>query len=67
MKHTEALDATWTALTAAMSTDVRFTPDEQAALAAIHVIQDANASTTKEQDMLVVQCMKKYVAQNENY
>jgi len=67
MKNTDGLKATFTTLVNAMYTDARFTVDERAALAAIKVIQDANNPTTKEQDMVVVQCLKKFVCQNLNY
>jgi hypothetical protein len=50
-----------------MQTDTRFTADELAALVAINTLIDANSPTTREQDMIVVQCMKKYCTQNENY
>jgi hypothetical protein len=67
MKHGDDLDAAWTALTLAMSTDTRFSVDEMAALAAIQVIQAANGTTTVEQDSLVVSLMKKFVTQPVNY
>ncbi len=67
MKHGDALDAAWTALTLAMSTDTRFSEMEQEGLAAIQVIQAANTSTTREQDAFVVSCMKKFTMQRDNY
>jgi len=67
MKDADALNDGWKALTSAMQTDTRFTNDEMAALVAINTIIDADGVTTKEQDMLVVQCMEKYVCQDLNY
>lgn len=67
MKAADALIVGWAALTHLMQTDTRFTPDELAALVVIDALLDAGSVTTKEQDMLVVQCMKKYVCQDSNY
>lgn len=63
MKHADGLKATFTTLVNAMCTDTRFSVDERAGLTAIKVIQDANQPTTQPQDMLVVQCLKKFCSQ----
>jgi hypothetical protein len=67
VKHADGLKATFTALVHEMQTDTRFTVDEKAALTAINVIQDANGATTIAQDMVVVQCLKKFCTQSLNY
>jgi hypothetical protein len=67
MKHADGLKATFTALVHEMQTDTRFSVDELAALTAINVIQDASEPTTMADDMVVVQCLKKFVCQPLNY
>jgi hypothetical protein len=67
MKHADALKVTFTALVHQMKTDVRFTPWEQERLTEIDVVLDAGNVTTKEQDQLVVSCLKKFCGQSENY
>lgn len=67
MKTADALNATMLALIDVMKTDTRFTVDEMAALAAISVIMTASGDTNKDQDMVVVQCLKKLATQNPNY
>ncbi len=67
MKDADNFNTAWKAMSHAMKSSTKFTPDEQAALTAIDVILDADGDTTKEQDMVMVQCMKKYCTQNENY
>jgi hypothetical protein len=63
MKNADGLKASWTTLCHAMKTDARFTPDEQAALTAIDVVLDAAGVTTQQQDMVLVQCLKKFCTQ----
>ncbi len=67
MKAADAFMASWITLTHAMQTDTRFTVDERAALTALNTRLDAAGVSTKEDDMLVVDCMKKFCSQNENY
>jgi len=67
MKDADALNDGWKALTHLMQTDTRFSVDERAALVVVDALLDANSDTTKEQDMVVVQCMKKYCTQDLNY
>lgn len=67
MKNADALKTTFTALVHAMKTDTRFSPDERVALVAIDVILDAAADTNKDQDMVVVQCLKSFCIKPENY
>lgn len=67
MKDADDLNTGWKALTHLMQTDTRFTVDERAALVVIDALLDGDSVTTKEQDMVVVQCMKKYCTQDVNY
>jgi len=67
MKNADTLTTDLHALLAHMETDVRFTADENAAMVLIHAKIAATTSTTKEDDLLIANCLKKYVCQNENY
>jgi hypothetical protein len=67
IKDADSLNDGWKALTSDMQTDTRFTEAERAGLVIINDLLDADGVTTKEQDMLVVSCMKKYCTQDVNY
>jgi hypothetical protein len=54
------------ALVAHMETDTRYTPDERAFLVVYHASLNAGAST-RQQDSMFVNCLKKFICQNPNY
>jgi len=66
MKAADGLMASWITLTHAMQTDVRF-KDYFSGLTALNTKLDGGGVSTKEEDELVVSCMKMFCGQNENY
>lgn len=67
MKTGDGLKATFMALLNVMKTDTRFDVGERSGLAAAWAVLNGGGNTKKEQDMLAVQCLKKFTLQNPNY
>jgi hypothetical protein len=67
MLDADALNTVMKALTHEMKTDTRFSADDRASLVVIDAVLDADGDTTKQQDMIVVKCLKQLCCQEENY
>ncbi len=62
----DALMASWITLTHAMQTDVRF-KEFFSGLTALNTKLDAGGVSTKEEDLMVIQCLINFVCCGENY
>jgi hypothetical protein len=67
MLDTDTWNTAWKALTHAMQADARLSIFEQERVTAIDAKLDADLPTTKEEDMLIVEIMRRFVLANENY
>ncbi len=67
MKAADALTTDMHALVTHLETDVRLTGDENARLVLIHAVYTAAGETTKEDDLFIVQCLKKIFSSAEFY